>query len=93
MKDKEIIRRLLKKTKEQQDTIDELSSAVKEFLKVQSCVKKLQGNISKIHKQVESRTFKVTVPKTGPQIVKPFTPEENSEESQTTMGIQLPLSD
>ena len=92
MKDKEIIRRLLKKTKEQQDTIDELSSAVKEFLKVQSCVKKLQGNISKIHKQVESRTFKVTVPKTGPQIVKPFTPKENSEESQTTMGIQSPLS-
>ena len=80
------------KTKEQQDTIDELSSAVKEFLKVQSCAKKLQGNIAKIHTQVKSQTFKVTVPKIGPQIVKPFTPEENSEESQTTMGIQSPMS-
>ena len=76
VKDKELIRQLWKKTKEQQDTIDELSSAVKEFLKVQPCVKKLQGNIAKIHKQVESRTFKVTVPISGPQIVKPFTPTE-----------------
>ena len=85
MKDKELIRQLWKKTKEQQDTIDELSSAVKEFLKVQPCVKKLQGNIAKIHKQVESRTFKVTVPISGPQIVKPFTPKENSEEMQPTL--------
>jgi hypothetical protein len=53
---------------------------VKEFLKVQPCVKKLQGNIAKIHKQLESQTFKVTVPISGPQIVKPFTPKENSEE-------------
>ena len=83
-----IIQQLLMKTKEQQNTIDELSSAVREFLKVHSCVKKLQGNIAKIHKQVKSQTFKVTVPKNGPQIVKPFTPKENSEETKSTMGNQ-----
>jgi hypothetical protein len=37
------------------DTIDELSSAMKEFLRVQSTVKKLQGNIKKLSKQLESQ--------------------------------------
>ena len=87
----ELIRQLWKKTKEQQDTIDELSSAVTEFLKVQPCVKKLQGNIAKIHKQLESQTFKVTDPISSPQIVKPFTPKENSEEMQPILGL-MPLS-
>jgi hypothetical protein len=39
--DKELIRRLITQNKELQNTKDELSSAVKEFLKVQSTVKKL----------------------------------------------------
>ena len=41
--------------KKQQNTIDELSSALKEFLRVQSTVKKLQGNIKKLSEQLESQ--------------------------------------
>jgi hypothetical protein len=55
--------------------IDELSSALKDFLKVQSIVKKTERDLAKISKQVESQgEFKVTVSK----IVKPFTPANNS---------------
>ncbi len=43
--DKELIRRLITQNKDQQNTIDELSSAAKELLKIQSTDKKLQGNI------------------------------------------------
>ncbi len=47
--------------KEQRNTIGELSPAVKEFLRVQSTVKKLQGNIEKLSKQLESQEkFKVS---------------------------------
>ena len=63
--------------KEQQNTIEELSSAVKEFLRVQSTVKKLQGNIEKLSKQLESHEkFKVPL-STNHQIVKPFTPKNS----------------
>ena len=72
--DKDLIRRLITQNKEQQHTIDELSSAVKEFLKVQSTVKKLQGNIEKLYKQLKlDAQFS-----NSHQIVKPFTPKENS---------------
>ena len=52
---------MITQNKEQQNTIDELvSSAVKEFLRVQSTVKKLQGDIKKLSKQLESQEkFKV----------------------------------
>ena len=76
--DKELIQRLITQNKEQQNTIDELSSAVKEFLKVQSTVKKLQGNIEKLSKQLKSQMkFNVQV-SSSHQIVKPFTPVDNS---------------
>jgi hypothetical protein len=56
--------------------IEELSSAVKDFLKVQSIVKKTERALAKISKQVESpKEFKVTVSK----IVKPFTQTNNSD--------------
>jgi hypothetical protein len=75
--DKELIRRLTTQNKEQQNTIEELSSAVKEFLRVQSTVKKLQGNIEKLSKQLESHEkFKVPL-STNHQIVKPFTPKNS----------------
>ena len=51
-KDKELIRQLTKKIKEQENSISELSSAVERFLKIQPIVKKLQGNISNISKHV-----------------------------------------
>ena len=51
---------------------------MKEFLKVQSTVKKLQGNIEKLSKQLKSQMkFNVQV-SSSHQIVKPFTPEDNS---------------
>ena len=54
--------------KEQQNTIDQLG-----FLRVQSTVKKLQGNIEKLSKQLESHEkFKVPF-STNHQIVKPLT--------------------
>jgi hypothetical protein len=56
--------------------IEELSSAVNDFLKVQSIVKKSERDLAKISKQVKSpKEFKVTVSK----IVKPFTQTNNSE--------------
>jgi hypothetical protein len=76
--DKESIRFFIAQNKEQQNTIDELGSAVKEFLKVQSTVKKLQGRIEKLSKQLKSQSkFDVQVSNSH-QIVKPFTPKENS---------------
>ena len=47
-KDKELIQRLNAKIKELQNMIDEQSSAVKEFLKILTTVKKLQGNLAQI---------------------------------------------
>ncbi len=62
--------------KEQQNTIDELSLAVKE-LKFQSIVKKLQGKIQNLSRQLESQEkFKVLL-STNHQIVKPFTPKNS----------------
>jgi hypothetical protein len=63
--DKELIRQLTIQNKEQQNTIDELSSAVKEFLRVQSTVKKLQirkviqatGIPGEIQSKIQSPTF------------------------------------
>ncbi len=58
--------------------IDEQSSAVTEFLKILKIVKKLQGNLVQISKQVtNTHQFKVTVPVEG-QMVKPFKPKNNS---------------
>jgi hypothetical protein len=51
-KDKELIQRLNAKTKEQQNMRDEQSSAVTEFLKILTTVKKLQGNLAQISKRV-----------------------------------------
>ena len=51
-KDKELIRQVTTKIKEQKNSINELSSAVERFLKIQPIIKKLQGNISKISKHV-----------------------------------------
>ena len=45
--DKESIRQLTRRVKEQQNIIDEMSSAITKFLKVQPVVKKIQGNIEK----------------------------------------------
>ncbi len=79
-KDKELIRQLRTKIKEQEISISELSSAVESFIKIQFVVMKLQGNISKISKQVvPQERFKVTVSKIDPKIVKPFT--SSSEKS------------
>ena len=59
---------------DQENTISELSSAVERFLKIQSIVKKLQGNFAKISKQVDTqKKLEVTVSKIDPEIVKPFT--------------------
>ena len=70
-----MIRRLTTQNKEQQHMIDEFNSAIKDFLKVQSIVKKTERDLAKITRQVESPgKFKVTVSK----IVKPFTPANNS---------------
>ena len=56
-----------------------LSSAVKEFLRVQSTVKKLQGSIKKLSEQLESQEkFKVPL-STNHQIVKPFTPQNSAD--------------
>ena len=78
--DKELIQLLTTQNKEQQNTIDELSSAVKEFLRVQSTVKKLQGNIKKLSEQLESQEkFKVPI-STNHQIVKPFTPQNSADD-------------
>ena len=73
--DKELIRRLTTQNEEQQHMIDEFSSGIKDFLKVQSIVKKTDRDLAKITRQVEyPGKFKVTVSK----IVKPFTPANNS---------------
>jgi len=61
--------------KEQDNSISEVSSAVESVLKIQAVVKKLQGNISKISKQVvPQERFKVTVSKIGLETIIPFTP-------------------
>jgi hypothetical protein len=66
---------------DQENTISELSSAVESFLEIQPIVKKLQGNIAKISKQVDTqRKLDVSVSKIDPEIVKPFTPPKNSME-------------
>jgi hypothetical protein len=58
----ELIRQLTTQNKELQHMIEELSSALKDFLKVQSIVKKTERDLAKISKQVESpKEFKVTV--------------------------------
>ena len=83
--DKELIRRLTTQNEEQQHMIDEFSSAIKDFLKVQSIVKKTERDLAKITRQVESPgKFKVTVSK----IVKPFTPANNS--NGVARGIRKP---
>ena len=52
---------------------------MKEFLRVQSTVKKLQGNIKKLSEQLESQEkFKVPI-STNHQIVKPFTPQTSAD--------------
>jgi hypothetical protein len=74
-KDKELIRQLRTNIKEQDNSISEVSSAVESVLKIQAVVKKLQGNISKISKQVvPQERFKVTVSKIGLETIIPFTP-------------------
>jgi hypothetical protein len=77
-KDKELIRRLNAKIKEQQKMIDEQSTAVTEFLQILTTVKKLQGNLVYISKRVtNTQQFKVTVPVEG-HMVKPFKPKNTS---------------
>jgi flagellar biosynthesis chaperone FliJ len=86
--DKELIRQLKTKIKEQETSINELSSAVESFLKIQPIVKKLQGNLSKISNQVvPQEQFKVTVSK--PEIVKPFTPSLEKSEVMTKHQILM----
>jgi hypothetical protein len=68
----------MQKIKEQQNMIDEQSSAVTEFLKILTTVKKLQGSLAQISKRVtNTQQFKVTVPVEG-KMVKPFKPKNNS---------------
>ena len=70
-----MIRQLKTKIKEQEHSINELSSAVERFLKIQPIVKKLQGNILKIPKEaVAQEKIKVTASNIDPGIVKPSTP-------------------
>jgi hypothetical protein len=60
--DKELILQLTTQNKEQQHMIDELSSAIKDFLKVQPIVMKTERNLPKISKQVDSQgKSKVTI--------------------------------
>ena len=74
-RDYELILPFMMQIKKQQGIIDEMKSAVQNFLKVQSVVKKLQGTITKLSKQLESqKKFKVTIQ----QVVKPLTPVNNS---------------
>ena len=91
-KDNELIKQLKAKIMDQENTISELSSAMESFLKIQPIVKKLQGNIAKISKQVDTqKKFEATVSKIDPEIVKPFTPSKNSmdkAENQTAMENQ-----
>jgi hypothetical protein len=56
--DNELIRQLRTKIKEKEHSINELSSAVELFLKIQLIVKKLQGNILKILKQAVAKRSK-----------------------------------
>ncbi len=92
--DKELIRQLTTQNKEHQHMIDELSSALKDFLKVQSIVKKTKSDLAMISKQVESQgEFKVTVSK----VVKPFTPANNSngiarDQKSSTNGVTTHVS-
>ncbi len=70
-----MIRQLKTKIKEQEHSINEVSSAVERFLKIQPIVKKLQGNILKISKQAIAREkIKVTASNIDPEIVKSFAP-------------------
>jgi len=60
--DKESIRQLTRRVKEQQNIIDEMSSAITKFLKVQPVVKKIQGNIEKtLESAITQGKFKVKV--------------------------------
>ena len=52
-KDNELIKQLKAKIMDQENTISKLSSAMESFLKIQPIVKKLQGNIANISKQVD----------------------------------------
>ncbi len=84
--EKELIRQLTTQNKELQHMIHELSSALKDFLKVQSIVKKTERDLAKISKQVESpKEFEVTVSK----IVKPFTPTNNSDGGARDQKLSL----
>ncbi len=70
-----MIRQLKTKIKGQENSINELSSAVERFLKIQPFVKKLQGNILKVSKQAVAREkIKATALNIDQEIVKPFTP-------------------
>jgi hypothetical protein len=62
------------KIKEQEHSINELSSAVELFLKIQPIIKKLQENILKILKQTVALKINVTVSNIDQEIVKPFAP-------------------
>ena len=67
--------------------IDEMSSAVKHFLKVQSTVKKLQGTITKLLEQLESqKKFKVITQ----QVVKPLTPAIDSFLARDAEELDMP---
>ena len=71
-RDYELILPFMMQIKKQQGIIDEMKSAVQNFLKVQSIVKKLQGTITK---PLESqKKFKVTIQ----HVVKPLTQVNNS---------------
>ena len=72
------IRQLTRQVKEQQNIIDEMSSAITKFLKVQPVVKKIQGNIEKtLESAITQGKFKVKAVNRDQSIemVKSFTPD------------------
>ena len=82
--DNESIRQWKTKIKEQENSINELSSAAERFLQIQPIVKSLQGNILKISKQAVAREkIKVTASNIDLEIVKPFTPSLEKSVSMT----------
>ena len=85
--DNELIQQLTTQIRKQQCIIDEMSSAVKHFLKVQSTVKKLQGTITKLSERLESqKKFKVITQ----QVVKPLTPAINSFLARDAEELDMP---
>jgi DNA uptake protein ComE-like DNA-binding protein len=69
---------LTRRLKEQQNIIDEMSSAITKFLKVQPVVKEIQGNIEKtLESAITQGKFKVKVVNRDQSIemVKSFTPD------------------